>query len=194
MSDEKKREVRPPNGLKKIANLFDPEEYKDIVNDAAANALNEAIDAVASTLSRFVDSLFYDEDDVPDRSTRSGRKGRDYSAISTKKSGKSSDKGKGNVNDMDAHRKNDWGPYDIGDVPFETRAKAEDVIAHLISFKKRNPDEPVTTSNFYQEACVITSNWKVFDFGWTELEPLQRAHPVKSGKFWYIKIARPEEL
>lgn len=165
-----------------MANTIEEEVVPGFMNflaDSAHTFIDEALSPPGGYSGRY--------------SSGSGKKDHDYTKHSKSKSSTRSRTSR----DDDDISSNDWGPMDTGSLPM-TREKAYEVMHNLCACKKRFPDEPVSTSQFYQEADAMTSDFTVNDWGWPDMEDLQSARIVSKGyganKRYYIRLPRPVKI
>ena len=94
--------------------------------------------------------------------------------------------------DDDDYDRSDLGPRDTDLAPFDTRGEAEDCVREMVRMIKRKGHAEVR--DFYSEANVVTTNFTVQDWGWTDADSVRRAQIRQNRGKYYIYMPKPVEL
>lgn len=151
-------------------------------------------DSLQDVCGRVIGALFYDDDYIYERRSSSRRRDRgrhDYTSHSRKSRDRDRDRRRRRDDDDDYDR-SDLGPRDTDLAPFDSRGKAEDCVREMIRLVKRKGHAEVR--DFYSEANVVTTNFTVQDWGWTNVDAIRRAQIKSRNGKYYIYMPKPVEL
>lgn len=150
-------------------------------------------DSLQDVCGRVIGAIFYEDDYIYERSSkrRSKRDRHDYTSHSRRRD-RDRDRRRRRYDDYDDDDRSDLGPKDTDLAPFDTRSEAEDCVHEMVLHIKKKGYAEVR--DFYSEANVVTTNFTVQDWGWTDANAVRRAQIKTRGGKYYIYMPKPEKL
>ncbi len=154
-------------------------------------------DSLQEACGRAIGAIFYDDDYIYERTSRSRRRDRsrhDYTSHSRKSRDRDRDRRRSRRDDDDDYDRSDLGPRDTDLAPFDSLREAEDCVREMVRLIKSKGHAEVR--DFYSEADVVTTNFTVQDWGWTDANSVRHAqirNNRRTGKY-YIYMPKPVEL
>lgn len=190
----KTKKVARSTGRKVLDAIFRGEDLDHLVEYIWKDEIMPWIgDSLQDVCGRVIGAIFYDDDYIYERSSkrRRDRDRHDYTSHSKKNRDRSRSRRR---DDDDDDRRSDLGPKDTDLAWFDTMGEAENCRYKMVRLIKSKGRAEVR--DFYSEANIVTTNFTVQDWGWTDANAVRRAlirENKRDGK-WYIYMPKPEEL